>query len=124
MINNPIAISVQTEFQAKESDADKGRFVYSYTITIANRSEQPTQLLSRHWLITDANNGVQEVRGMGVIGEQPLLVPGGEYTYSSGVIVATETATMEGSYQMRTDDGMEFDAPIPQFVLIPPHALH
>lgn len=124
MTDTPISISVQTQFKDEESDPAASRFVYSYTITIANHSEAPAQLISRHWLITDAEHGVQEVRGMGVIGEQPRLSPGEEFTYTSGVIVATETATMEGSYQMRTDDGAEFDAPIPQFMLIPPHALH
>ncbi len=120
----PITIQIQTEFKGQESDPSSQRYVYSYTITIANQSERPAQLISRHWLITDEDNGVQEVRGMGVVGEQPRLEPGQNYTYTSGVIVATEIATMEGSYQMRTDDGQEFETPIPQFMLIPPHALH
>lgn len=121
---DPITIKIQTEFKGQESDPTAQRYVYSYTITIANQSERPAQLISRHWLITDEDNGVQEVRGMGVVGEQPRLEPGQDYTYTSGVIVATEIATMQGSYQMRTDDGQEFEAPIPQFMLIPPHALH
>ena len=82
------------------------------------------QLISRHWIITDANSDVQEVRGVGVVGEQPQLAPGEEYTYSSGVILPTDTGTMTGSYQMRSALGEEFDAPIPKFTLIPPHKLH
>lgn len=100
------------------------RFVYSYTITIANQSDVPAQLISRHWRITDANEKLQEVQGLGVVGEQPHLKPGESYTYTSGVILETETGIMEGTYHMRAEDGALFDAPIPTFALVPPHALH
>ena len=120
----PIYINVQTTYIEAQSRPAQARFVYAYTITIKNRGDAPAQLISRHWIITDANDKVQEVKGDGVVGEQPRLLPGQEYRYTSGVILETETGTMQGSYQMQTDDGNCFDAPIPVFVLIPPHAIH
>ncbi len=121
---NPIDIDVSTNFIAEQSTPDDGRFVYAYTITIHNRGERAAQLLSRHWIVTDAREGRQEVQGMGVVGEQPRLEPGESFTYTSGVILETEIGTMEGSYQMRTDSGDIFEAPIPTFALVPPHAIH
>ena len=123
-MTTPIAVSVKTHYIADQSDPSDHRFVYAYTITIRNQSDIPTKLVSRHWLITNGNNSVQEVRGEGVVGEQPHLSPGEEYTYTSGVVLETEIGTMEGSYQMITDDGDTFDAPVPTFALVPPHALH
>ena len=120
----PIQISVQTSYIQAQSRPLAARFVYAYTITIKNDGNEPAQLLNRHWIITDASNKVQEVKGPGVVGEQPRLLPGQEYRYTSGVILETETGTMEGSYQMRKDSGELFDAPIPTFVLIPPHSIH
>lgn len=124
MTAKPIDVSVITHYIAEQSDPDDHRYVYAYTVTIRNLSETPTQLLSRHWLITNGDETVQEVRGDGVVGEQPHLDPGEEYTYTSGVVLETEFGTMEGSYQMITDDGATFDAPVPTFALVPPHAIH
>ncbi len=120
----PIQVSVKTHYIPEQSDPTDQRFVYAYTITIRNQSDNPAQLISRHWLITNGDDSTQEVRGEGVVGEQPHLEPGEEYTYTSGVVLETEFGTMEGSYQMRTSDGDVFDAPVPAFALVPPHALH
>ncbi|MGM8227728.1 Co2+/Mg2+ efflux protein ApaG [Cellvibrio sp. ARAG 10.3] len=123
-MNTPIHITVQTSYIAAQSRPDIQRFVYSYTITITNHSDTNVQLISRHWRIKDANDNLQEVKGLGVVGEQPRLAPGASYTYTSGAILETETGMMEGSYQMRRDDGSTFDTPIPLFALVPPHAMH
>ena len=123
-MNNPIQITVQPTYIAAQSRRELQRFVYAYAITIANRGDVGVQLISRHWRIKDALDNLQEVKGLGVVGEQPMLAPGGNYTYTSGVILETETGIMEGSYQMRADDGTLFDAIIPTFALVPPHAIH
>jgi len=123
-MNNSIQITVQPTYIAAQSRRELQRFVYAYTITIANRGDVGVQLISRHWRIKDALDNLQEVKGLGVVGEQPMLAPGGNYTYTSGVILETETGIMEGSYQMRADDGTLFDAVIPTFALVPPHAIH
>ena len=120
---NKIFVSVKTTYIADQT-LPKKRYVYSYTITIANQGDQAAQLISRHWLIRDAKNNLQEVQGTGVIGEQPLIVPGESFTYTSGVVLETETGIMEGTYQMRADNGDNFDAEIPAFALVPPHAVH
>ncbi len=96
----------------------------STLITISNHGDRAAQLLRRHWLIKDANEDVQEVKGDGVVGDQPRLKPGEDYTYTSGAVLTTQTGTMEGSYLMQTDEGDEFDAPIPLFALVPPQAIH
>lgn len=119
-----IQVLVRTQYIEAQSIPLEHRYVYSYTITIANKSNAPAQLISRHWRIIDANEKLQEVRGMGVVGEQPHLNPGESYTYTSGVILETETGIMEGIYHMRGDDGAMFDATIPTFALVPPHAVH
>lgn len=123
-MNTPIDVSVKTTYVAAQSRPEQRRFVYAYTITITNHSDENAQLISRHWRIKDAQDNLQEVQGVGVVGEQPELGPGASYTYTSGVIIETETGIMEGSYQMRTDTGQLFDAPIPAFALVPPHAVH
>jgi len=123
-MNNSIQITVQPTYIAAQSRRELQRFVYAYTITIANHGDIGVQLISRHWRIKDALDNLQEVKGLGVVGEQPMLAPGGNYTYTSGVILETETGIMEGSYQMRADDGTLFDAMIPTFALVPPHAIH
>jgi ApaG protein len=123
-MNIPIHITVQTSYIAAQSRPELNRFVYSYTITITNQSDSGAQLISRHWRIKDAKENLQEVKGLGVVGEQPTLAPGASYTYTSGVILETETGMMEGSYQMRRADGSVFDTPIPIFALVPPHAMH
>lgn len=123
-MNPSINIRIKTQYLADQSAPDDDRFVFSYTITLTNGGDETAQLVSRHWVITDGNNAVQEVKGMGVIGQQPVLEPGASYTYSSGVVLPTETGTMTGTYQMRTPSGDLFDAPIPVFALVPPHLLH
>lgn len=119
-----IHVSVKTTYISAQSVPVEHRYVYAYTITIANNSDEPAQLISRHWRITDANEKLQEVQGVGVVGEQPHIKPGESYTYTSGVILETETGIMEGIYHMRADDGAMFDAEIPTFALVPPYAIH
>ena len=120
----PIAITVKTAYLDKQSQPELKRFVFAYTITITNTGDISAQLLKRHWIITDANNVQQEVRGGGVVGETPKIAPGEHYTYTSGIVLETKAGTMEGYYQMRTDDGLMFDAPIPVFALTHPKSLH
>lgn len=122
-MTNKIHVSVKTNYMADQT-LPKQRYVYSYTITIANQGDEAAQLISRHWLIRDAKDNLQEVQGIGVIGEQPHITPGSSYTYTSGVVLETETGIMEGTYQMRADGGEFFDAEIPAFALVPPHAVH
>lgn len=121
---HPIHIDVKTQYMAAQSDPGQGKYAYAYTITITNRGPGRVQLVSRHWLITDGNNRVQEVRGDGVVGEQPFIEPGESYRYTSGALLDTAVGSMEGSYQMVNDDGESFDAPIPPFGLTQPEALH
>ncbi len=119
-----IDITVRVNYLADQSDEADGRFVFSYTISLTNAGTETVQLISRHWIITDANHQVQEVRGKGVVGEQPVLKPGQSFEYSSGTVLPTQVGTMQGSYRMVAEDGAEFDAPIPQFVLSIPRVLH
>ncbi len=119
-----IQVSARTAFIPEQSDVENGRYVFAYTITITNAGDIPVQLVSRHWIITDANNHVQEVRGLGVVGEQPLLRPNESFEYTSGTAIATPVGTMRGSYQMVAEDGRQFDAPIPEFTLSIPRVLH
>lgn len=118
------AITVETAFIPDQSDEAQNRYVFSYTITISNVGSMPAQLISRHWIIKNALEEVQEVRGLGVIGEQPLLRPGEQFQYTSGCVLTTPVGTMEGSYQMVAEDGTQFDAPIPLFHLVMPRVLH
>jgi ApaG protein len=124
MAKHEIQVTARTAFIADESDAAAGRYVFAYTITIVNTGSVAAQLVSRHWIITDANGRVQEVRGKGVVGEQPRLAPNERFEYTSGTAIATPVGTMHGSYQMRAEDGVEFDAPIPEFTLSMPRVLH
>jgi ApaG protein len=119
-----ISIEVATDYVDDQSEPDVGRYVFAYTITISNKGNVPAKLLSRHWLITDANGKVQEVRGDGVVGEQPHLNPGEKFRYSSGAILETPVGAMQGSYRMQADNGISFDAPIPPFTLAVPGVLH
>jgi ApaG protein len=119
-----IAVETRPEYLADQSDSDEGRFVFAYTIVVRNVGSVPAQLISRHWIITDANSEVQEVRGLGVIGHQPLLKPGEHFEYTSGCALPTPVGTMRGSYQMVAEDGTQFEADIPEFVLATPHFLH
>lgn len=119
-----IQVIVTSHYLPEQSNPDDSRYAFAYHVTIYNHGSQSAQLLSRHWIITDANQQVQEVRGEGVIGEQPVIEPGESYDYTSGCVLATEVGTMEGSYQMRAEDGSLFDAEIPRFVLSFPRTLH
>lgn len=119
-----IRIEVETAFVPAQSDPEKGQYVFAYTITIRNRGTVPARLLRRHWVISDANGKVQEVEGEGVVGEQPYLRPGEDFQYTSGTRMDTPIGTMRGSYRMHGDDGAEFDAEIPPFVLAAPRVLH
>jgi ApaG protein len=119
-----ITVSARTAFVPEQSDENAARYVFAYTITIKNTGTVPAQLISRHWIITDAENQVQEVRGDGVVGEQPFLRPQESYEYTSGAAIATPVGTMRGSYQMVAEDGVRFDAPIPEFTLSMPRVLH
>lgn len=119
-----ISIEVATDYIDEQSAPDSDRYVFAYTITIANLGDVPAKLISRHWVITDANGKVKEVSGDGVVGEQPHLNPGEKYRYSSGAVLETPVGSMEGRYQMLSDNGTRFDAPIPAFTLAVPGMLH
>ena len=119
-----IDVHVDTHFLEDQSAPETGRYVFSYTIKIENNGELPARLISRHWVITDGNGKVQEVRGEGVVGEQPWLRPGDDFEYTSGAVLETALGTMEGSYQMLADDGTHFDAAIAPFTLSIPRTLH
>ena len=119
-----IRIDVETSYLGEQSDPGEQRYVFAYTITIRNEGGLPATLLTRHWIITDANGGVKEVRGDGVVGEQPRLEPGQGFRYSSGAVLETPVGTMQGSYQMIDADGQRFDAPIAPFRLAMPGILH
>jgi len=120
------AIDIQANafYLDEQSEPDSDRYVFAYTITISNAGTVPAKLLSRHWIITDANGKVEEVRGAGVVGEQPYLRPGESFRYTSGAILETAVGSMRGSYQMLADDGVSFEAPIAPFSLSIPRTLH
>jgi ApaG protein len=119
-----ITVTTRTAYVPEQSDSNSGRYVFAYTITIKNTGSVTAQLISRHWIISDANNQVQEVRGLGVVGEQPLLKPSESFEYTSGTAIATPVGTMRGTYQMVAEDGLQFDATIPEFTLSMPRVLH
>ena len=119
-----ITIEVETTYVREQSLPEQNRFLFAYTITITNTGSIPVQLVSRHWVITDANNKVQEVRGDGVVGEQPHLTPGESFRYTSAAMLETPVGCMQGEYQMIADDGVEFEAEIPAFNLSTPHTIH
>lgn len=119
-----ISIDVATNYIDEQSDPETGRYVFAYTITIANEGQVAARLISRHWVITDGNGKVQEVSGDGVVGEQPHLNPGEEFRYSSGAVLETPVGSMQGRYRMQADNGFDFDAPIPAFTLAVPGLLH
>ena len=119
-----IDINVNTVYLADQSDPSADRYVFAYTVTIANVGTVAAQLISRHWVITDAENVTQEVKGLGVVGEQPLLRPGESFEYTSGTAMGTPVGTMRGTYQMVAEDGNKFDADIPTFMLSMPRVLH
>lgn len=119
-----IRIQVATRYVDEQSEPELDRYVFAYTITISNYGAVAAKLISRHWIITDANGKVQEVNGDGVVGEQPHLQPGEEFQYSSGAVLSTPVGSMQGMYRMETDDGVNFDAPIAAFTLAVPGLLH
>ena len=119
-----IEVQVETKYLPEQSDPSEDRYVFAYTITIINRGPGAARLLSRHWIIDDAEENRQEVRGEGVVGEQPHLAPGEQFRYTSGTVLQTPVGSMRGSYQMLGDDGQMFEAEIPAFTLATPHALH
>jgi ApaG protein len=119
-----IDIEVETHYIEEQSLPDEERYVFAYTITIRNSGTLPAKLLNRHWVITDGNGKTQEVRGEGVVGEQPHIGPGDYFRYTSGTLLDTPVGTMQGSYTMLADDGNEFEAIIPVFTLSTPHTLH
>ncbi len=121
---NNIKVDVETRYIEDQSNPEQNYYVFAYTITIQNKGRQDAKLLTRHWVITDSNHKVQEVRGDGVVGEQPLLRPGEQFVYTSGTMLETEMGTMKGSYQMLAEDGSHFDATIDEFVLSTPRVLH
>ena len=125
-MSNPyeIDIEVETSYMADHSEPEKDRDVFAYTITLVNRGSTSAKLLTRRWIITDADNRIEEVEGEGVVGEQPTLKPGEGFRYTSGTVVETPVATMHGTYKMLAEDGSTFDTDIPQFVLSAPRVLH
>jgi ApaG protein len=118
------SVSVRPQFVPEHSDPDDDKFLFAYTVTIRNTGDVAAQLISRHWIITDANNKVEEVQGLGVVGEQPTLAPGEAFEYTSGCPLATPVGSMRGTYQCVAADGTRFEAPIPEFLLSMPRTLH
>lgn len=119
-----VSVGTTTQYLADQSDESADRYVFSYTITIRNAGNASAQLISRHWIITDSRGQVQEVRGLGVVGAQPMLRPGETFEYTSGTSITTPVGTMRGTYQMVGEDGARFDAAIPEFTLSVPRVLH
>jgi len=119
-----VDITVVTRYLPEQSGPDHGQHTWTYTVRMRNAGNIPAQLISRHWVITDANGSVEEVRGLGVVGQQPLLAPGETFEYTSGTSITTPTGSMHGEYYFTAEDGTQFGAPIPMFTLAAPHALH
>ena len=124
MAKYALRVEVQPQYLPEQSAPAQGLYTFAYSITIINSGDVPAQLISRHWIITDGEHRVQEVRGAGVIGQQPRLAPGESFEYTSGASLTTPVGTMRGSYQMVAEDGREFDAAIPPFTLAVPRTLH
>lgn len=119
-----LCVNVKTRHIAEQSDAAEHRYVFAYTITITNEGDVPTQVIARHWIITDADAHVEEVKGLGVVGHQPLLAHGESFEYTSGTALATATGSMRGSLFAVAEDGTRFEAPIDEFSLAVPRSLH
>jgi ApaG protein len=124
MTRYEFTVQVQPRYLAEQSEPEEGRYLFAYTVTIRNTGEVAAQLVSRHWIITDADGQIEEVRGPGVVGEQPVLQPGQVFQYTSGCPLPTAVGSMHGSYQCIAEDGTAFEAPIQEFVLSAPRALH
>ena len=123
-VTRGLRVRVEPQFEPRRSQPSAGQWFFLYTVTIENRSDETVQLLTRHWIITNGNGEVEEVRGPGVVGEQPVLSPGEGFRYSSGAVLPTERGTMRGTYQMHRADGAQFDATIAPFLLERPHSLN
>lgn len=121
---DPIRVDVKARYIADHSEPAENKFVFAYDITVRNQGDSSVQLLTRHWIITDGDGKTQEVRGEGVVGEQPVIPAGTEFSYTSGTLLATEVGTMHGSFGMQAEDGTQFDASIAPFTLAQPGALH
>ena len=119
-----IDVHVETQYLEEDSSVAENRFVFAYTTTIENRGAAPAQLLDRHWVITDGEGGVQEVRGEGVVGQQPNIPPNRGFRYTSGCVLTTPVGTMHGEYEFVGDDGALFEVPIPVFTLSVPNLVH
>lgn len=119
-----VGVTAEIHYLADQSDPQEGRYVFAYSITLLNTGTVAAQLISRHWIIRDAEDHVQEVRGLGVVGHQPLLRPGERFEYTSGCVLTTPVGTMRGSYQMVAEDGTQFEVPIAEFTLAMPRVLH
>ena len=124
MTKVPMSIDVDTQYIEEQSESEENRYAFAYTICINNLSQEPVRLLTRHWIITDGNQKIQEIKGDGVVGEQPLIQPGESFCYTSGAIIDTPIGTMEGSYQMLGNHDNHFNLPIPCFSLLLPGSLH
>ena len=124
MTEQPIIVKVDTEYLSQESEPDNSRFVFAYQITIQTRGNEATQSISRHWVVTDGNEGKKVYSGMGVVGEQPLITAGQSYKYSSGIVLDTPVGTMQGHYTMRDPQGRSYDVPIEPFLLSTPNTVN
>lgn len=124
MKSHEFSVTVQPRYLADQSDPAEQQYIFAYTIRITNSGSEPAQLISRHWIITDGNQQEQEVRGLGVVGQQPLLQPGESFEYTSGCPLSTPVGTMRGTYHCVGDNGMPFEVPVPEFVLAVPRTLH
>lgn len=124
MMDQPIIVKVDTEYLRQESEPENSRFVFAYQITILNRGNEATQLISRHWVVTDGNEAKKVYRGMGVVGEQPLITSGQSYKYTSGIVLDTPVGTMQGHYSMRDPQGRSYDVPIEPFLLSTPNTVN
>lgn len=124
MASHEFTVFVKTQYLAEQSDPDRSNYVFAYTITVKNTGGVAAQLISRHWIIVDGNNHVEEVRGLGVVGHQPLLQPGEQFEYTSGTALATPQGSMVGTYFCVAEDGEQFEAKIPEFILSLPRTLH
>ena len=124
MSNYRLDVKVKTRHIPEQSDANEARYVFAYTITITNTGDIASQVISRHWVITDAEAHVEEVKGLGVVGHQPLLSPGETFEYTSGTALATPNGSMRGTYFVVAEDGTRFEAPVPEFSLAVPRSLH
>jgi ApaG protein len=124
MASYEFTITVRTQYLDDQSEPERAKYMFAYAVTIKNTGQVAAQLISRHWVITDANNQIEEVRGLGVVGQQPFLRPGEQFEYTSGTSLKTPQGSMTGEYFCVAEDGEQFAAKIPEFVLSLPRTLH